>query len=108
MLANKPRGYRNEPLPGNVHDELWNFMVGHLHLKKELTEDPIYATGARCLGQADSGSKSGRQAAGRKGAAKLRRVRGPEHRGQHRQAVEPAATTLGEGQRISEIGWNMP
>ena len=41
MLANKPRGYRNEPLPGNVHDELWNFMVGRLHLKEEFAEGPI-------------------------------------------------------------------
>jgi transposase len=27
MPPNKPRGYRNEPLPGIVHDELLNLMV---------------------------------------------------------------------------------
>jgi hypothetical protein len=48
MPPNKPRGYRNEPLPGNVHDELWNLMVGRLHLKEELAEGPIEATGAGC------------------------------------------------------------
>jgi hypothetical protein len=41
--------YRNEPLPGEVHDELWNLMIGRLTLKEELAEDPTYATGARCL-----------------------------------------------------------
>jgi hypothetical protein len=42
-------GYRNEPLPENVHDELWKLMAGRFNLKEELAEDPTYATGARCL-----------------------------------------------------------
>jgi hypothetical protein len=41
--------YRNEPLPGEVHDELWNLMIGRLNLKEEFAEDPTYTTGARCL-----------------------------------------------------------
>ena len=41
--------YRNEPLPGEVHDELWNLMIGRLNLKEEFAEDPTYATGACCL-----------------------------------------------------------
>ena len=43
------QSYKNEPLPENIHDELWNLMVGRLNLKEELAEDPTYATGARCL-----------------------------------------------------------
>ncbi len=42
--------YRNEPLPVNVHDELWNLIdKTRLNLKIELATDPSYATAARCL-----------------------------------------------------------
>jgi hypothetical protein len=45
-------GYRNEPLPLKVHDELWLlFGKSQLDLKAELATDPSYATGARCLGK---------------------------------------------------------
>jgi hypothetical protein len=43
-------GYKNEPLPLNVHDELWRLIDdGHTTLKAALAADPSYATGARCL-----------------------------------------------------------
>jgi hypothetical protein len=43
--------YRNEPLPLNIHHELLALIDDlHLSLKAELTIDPSYATGARCLG----------------------------------------------------------
>jgi hypothetical protein len=42
--------YKNEPLPVGVHDELWRLIDDpHMRLKAELTIDPSYATGARCL-----------------------------------------------------------
>jgi hypothetical protein len=42
--------YRNEPLPLNVHDELWNLIDNsRVDLKVELATDPSYATAARCL-----------------------------------------------------------
>ena len=42
--------YRNEPLPVNVHDELWNLIdKTRLNLKVELATDPSYAVAARCL-----------------------------------------------------------
>ena len=42
--------HKNEPLPVSVHDELWRIIDGpHMRLKAELTIDPSYATGARCL-----------------------------------------------------------
>ena len=42
--------YKNEPLPSNVHDELLGLLDNlHIGLKAELTIDPSYAIGARCL-----------------------------------------------------------
>ncbi len=42
--------YRNEPLPANVHNVLWNIIdETRTNLKVELTVDPSYATGAQCL-----------------------------------------------------------
>ena len=42
--------YRNEPLPLDVHHELWGLIDGlHMSLKAELAIDPSYTTGARCL-----------------------------------------------------------
>jgi hypothetical protein len=42
--------YRNEPLPVNVHDELWNLIDNsRTNLKVKLATDPTYATAARCL-----------------------------------------------------------
>ena len=44
--------YKNEPLPMNVHDELWRRIdTVQTKLKEELAIDPSYATGARCLEQ---------------------------------------------------------
>jgi len=40
--------YRNEPLPSDLHDALWN-LSDETRLKVELTVDPSYATGAQCL-----------------------------------------------------------
>jgi len=40
--------YLNEPLPVNIHDELWT-LIDDMNLKVELARDPSYATGARCL-----------------------------------------------------------
>ena len=46
------QSYRNEPLPENVHDELWNLLDDRrMDLIVELSKDPSYATGARCLEQ---------------------------------------------------------
>jgi hypothetical protein len=43
-------GYKDEPLPLNVHDELWRSIDDrHTGLKAALATDPSYATGARCL-----------------------------------------------------------
>ena len=42
--------YRTEPLPVNVHDELWN-LLDEIDPKVQLAKDPSYATGARCLGK---------------------------------------------------------
>jgi hypothetical protein len=43
-------GYKDEPLPLNVHDELWRLIDDrHTGLKAALATDPSYATGARCL-----------------------------------------------------------
>jgi hypothetical protein len=41
-------GYKNEPLPLAVHDELWT-LIKEMKLKAELAIDPSYATGARVL-----------------------------------------------------------
>jgi hypothetical protein len=42
--------YKSEPLPIDVHDELWGLMDNpNIGLKAELAIDPSYATGARCL-----------------------------------------------------------
>jgi hypothetical protein len=42
--------YKNEPLPVNVHDELWNVLgKARPDLKVELALDHSYASGARCL-----------------------------------------------------------
>lgn len=42
--------YKNEPLPLNVHHELWAIIDDlHMSLKTELMIDPSYAVGARCL-----------------------------------------------------------
>jgi hypothetical protein len=42
--------YRNEPLPLDVHNELLGLLDNlHMGLKAELTIDPSYAIGARCL-----------------------------------------------------------
>lgn len=42
--------YRNEPLPENVHNDLWKLMdETGVNLKLELTADPSYRTGAQCL-----------------------------------------------------------
>ncbi len=40
--------YRNEPLPADLHDVLWN-LSDETRLKAELTVDPSYTTGAQCL-----------------------------------------------------------
>ena len=43
-------GYRNEPLPANLHDVLRNLIdETSTNLKAELDEDPSYASGAQCL-----------------------------------------------------------
>jgi hypothetical protein len=42
--------YKSEPLPTNVHDELWGLMDNpNIGLKAELAIDPSYVTGARRL-----------------------------------------------------------
>jgi hypothetical protein len=42
--------YKNEPLPLDVHHELLALLDNlHMGLKAELTIDPSYAIGARCL-----------------------------------------------------------
>jgi hypothetical protein len=42
--------YKNEPLPLNVQRELLGLVDNlHMGLKAELTIDPSYAIGARCL-----------------------------------------------------------
>jgi hypothetical protein len=42
--------YKNEPLPSSVHDQLFGLLDNlHIGLKAELTIDPSYAIGARCL-----------------------------------------------------------
>jgi hypothetical protein len=42
--------YKNEPLPLDVHHELLGLLDNlHMGLKAELTIDPSYAIGARCL-----------------------------------------------------------
>jgi hypothetical protein len=42
--------YKDEPLPSNVHQELLAVIDDlHVGLKEELTVDPSYAIGARCL-----------------------------------------------------------
>ena len=42
--------YRNEPLPVNVHDELWNLIDNtRINLKVELATVPSYATSAHFL-----------------------------------------------------------
>ena len=42
--------YQNEPLPSDVHHELLGLLDNfHMGLKAELTIDPSYAIGARCL-----------------------------------------------------------
>jgi hypothetical protein len=44
------QSYRNEQLPENVYDELWNLLDDRrMDLIVELFKDPSYATGARCL-----------------------------------------------------------
>jgi hypothetical protein len=40
--------HKSEPLPTDVHDELWGLMA-NIGLKAELAIDPSYVTGARCL-----------------------------------------------------------
>ena len=42
--------YKNEPLPLDVHHELLGLLNNlHMGLKAELTIDPSYVIGARCL-----------------------------------------------------------
>jgi hypothetical protein len=44
------QSYRNEQLPENVYDEVWNLLDDRrMDLIVELFKDPSYATGARCL-----------------------------------------------------------
>ena len=46
------QSYRNEPLSENVHDQLWYLLDDRrTDLIVQLTNDPSYATGARCLEQ---------------------------------------------------------
>ena len=64
--------YRNEPLPANVHDELWNLVDNtRVNLKVALAKDPSYATGAQYLLKLIDESPSGRQAAGGRPAPRM-------------------------------------
>ena len=46
------QSYRNEPLSETVHDQLWYLLDDRrTDLIVQLTNDPSYATGARCLEQ---------------------------------------------------------
>jgi hypothetical protein len=54
-------GYKNDPLPTIVYDELWRSIdAGQISLKAELAMDPSYAVAAKCL---DALVQSGRMTA---------------------------------------------